>query len=146
MDATDVRHHLYFAYGSNLDPEQMEFRCPGAIPAGIGRLDGWRLRIGERGVATVTESPAAVVWGGLWEVSDEHLRALDRAEGVAAGLYRREVVGIARGDDALDAVVYIEAFTTDGPPRPGYLERILRGAEWFALPADYRAALAGLAR
>ena len=29
---------LYFAYGSNLDPEQMQFRCPGAKAVGLAGL------------------------------------------------------------------------------------------------------------
>ena len=145
MHDTSPRPRLYFAYGSNLDPEQMQQRCPGAEAAGVARLDGWQFRIGQRGVATIVESSGTQVWGGLWAVTDEHVAALDRAEGVHVGLYRRETLAVDRGDETVDAVVYIEDFTGDGEARPGYLERIVRGAAWFELPPDYRSGLAEVA-
>ena len=36
--STNKFNNFYFAYGSNMDPRQMEQRCPGAIPVGIGNL------------------------------------------------------------------------------------------------------------
>ena len=34
---------LYFAYGSNMNDEQMEFRCPDAEAVGTVCLEGYRL-------------------------------------------------------------------------------------------------------
>ena len=34
---------LYVAYGSNLDKEQMKYRCPLARPVQSGYLDNWQL-------------------------------------------------------------------------------------------------------
>lgn len=34
---------LYVAYGSNLDKEQMKYRCPSARPVQSGYLDNWQL-------------------------------------------------------------------------------------------------------
>ncbi|ERF70814.1 hypothetical protein EPUS_02336 [Endocarpon pusillum Z07020] len=53
---------FYFAYGSNLSPEQMAGRCPeypatSSIPVAIARLDGWRWIICGRGYANVVPSP-----------------------------------------------------------------------------------------
>lgn len=36
--STNEFKNYYFAYGSNMDPRQMQQRCPGAIPVGIGNL------------------------------------------------------------------------------------------------------------
>lgn len=52
---------FYFAYGSNLSPEQMAGRCPespatSSIPVAIARLDGWRWIICGRGYANVVSS------------------------------------------------------------------------------------------
>ncbi|MEZ5143284.1 MAG: gamma-glutamylcyclotransferase family protein [Acidimicrobiales bacterium] len=135
----------YFAYGSNLDASQMANRCPGAVPGEVARLDGWAFRIGHRGVATIEPATGGVVWGGLWTVTDAHLAALDVAEGVAIGRYRRERLLVRAGTTPIEAVVYVEDFVEAGPPRTGYLERILRGAEQFGLPATYRAELEDLA-
>lgn len=34
---------IYIAYGSNMDMEQMKFRCPDAQLLGTGILENWRL-------------------------------------------------------------------------------------------------------
>jgi gamma-glutamylcyclotransferase (GGCT)/AIG2-like uncharacterized protein YtfP len=130
--------HLYFAYGSNLDPAQMGRRCPGAAASGSAALRSWGFRIGERGVATIVPSEHEVVWGGLWTVDDDHVEALDVVEGVALGIYRRDTVTVAGPGGLVDALVYIEAFEGPGRPRDGYLEGCLSGAEWFELPESYR--------
>ncbi|KAI1880333.1 hypothetical protein JX265_001954 [Neoarthrinium moseri] len=49
---------LYFAYGSNLSPTQMQSRCPGSIPLGLARLRGWSWLINARGYANIVRGPA----------------------------------------------------------------------------------------
>lgn len=126
--------HLYFAYGSNLDPEQMERRCPDAIALGAARLKDWAWRIGGRGYATVSPSPGNHVWGAIWNVSDSDLASLDRYEGVAGGLYRRALATVMTQNQPVEVHVYIENYDDYGVPRPEYLERIIAGARWFDLP------------
>jgi len=126
--------HLYFAYGSNLDPEQMDWRCPDAIALGAARLEDWAWRIGGRGYATVSPSPGHHVWGAIWNVSDSDLASLDRYEGVAGGLYRREITTVTARTQPIDVHLYIENYDDHGMPRPDYLERIIAGARWFDLP------------
>jgi hypothetical protein len=135
---------LYFAYGSNMDPVQMESRCPDARALGRAHLADWEVRIGVRGFATVVNTPGSLTWGVLWEVSPSDERSLDRYEGVAEGLYRREILTVQGHECAQAALIYIEEFDGDGVPRDGYLERVLDGARAFNLPADYRAELARL--
>ncbi|MCU0310722.1 MAG: gamma-glutamylcyclotransferase [Acidimicrobiales bacterium] len=144
--ARDERSQLYFAYGSNLDPHQMSDRCPGAPAESAARLDGWRFRIGDRGVATIVAEAGAVVWGGLWRLTIGHLATLDGHEGIGQGRYRREQIRVRTVDgETTTALVYVERYRGDGAPRDGYLERILRGAAWFGLPDRYRAELDGWA-
>lgn len=50
---------LYFAYGSNLSPEQMARRCPDSIFLGKATLRGHKWQINERGVANVVPVPTA---------------------------------------------------------------------------------------
>jgi len=135
---------LYFVYGSNMDPAQMESRCPGARALGRAHLAEWEVRIYERGFATVINAPGSVTWGVLWDVSPSDVRSLDRYEGVADGLYRREILTVQGPEHAHTALIYIAEFEGDGVPRDGYLERILDGARAFDLPDDYRAKLARL--
>ena len=38
-----MKTKMYIAYGSNMDLEQMQRRCPEAELLGTGRLENWRL-------------------------------------------------------------------------------------------------------
>jgi len=135
---------LYFAYGSNMLSKQMEQRCPGAKPLATGLLRGWRFLINSRGVASIVTDKAGRVWGVVWELTDDHLRSLDGYEGVP-DWYRRRMVGVElpeRGE--VNCVTYIdesEGGDEPGPPREGYLEKIVEGATSFRLPETYLAFL-----
>lgn len=48
-----MEENLYFAYGSNLDLEQMAQRCPDAEIVGPVRLENYELRFCGSGFATV---------------------------------------------------------------------------------------------
>lgn len=125
--------HAYFAYGSNLCPVQMSQRCPGAGDPRPAVLADHDWLINERGVATVEPFNGGTVHGVLWRVSDQHLRILDSAEGVP-DRYRRESLTVSTADGPTTAWVYIDPRVKAGPPRPGYLERIIDGALHHSLP------------
>ena len=134
---------LYFAYGSNMDPVQMSHRCPGARPLGAARLADWRLTFTRDspgwggGVGHIERAPGDEVWGVLWDVTDEHMRSLDEYEGVAGGVYVRDVVNVRHGDRDLDAVVYIAVPRGHKPPSKKYIAALVRGAEAHGLPSGY---------
>lgn len=136
----------YFAYGSNMDPDQMAQRCTGALAQGVARLDGWRFRIDGRGVATIDPAPGAVVHGVVWHLRDDHVAELDYYEGVASGYYRRDWLDVDTATARLRTLVYIGADLSEGEPRVGYLERILDGARHFGLADQYVAELADWSR
>ena len=83
---------LYFAYGSNMDLNQMDFRCPDAQALETVRLEGYRLAFrsngGNRGVATILPDPDSYVDGVLWEISPEDERNLNFYEGFPRLLLR----------------------------------------------------------
>ena len=54
---------LYFAYGSNMNPVQMRFRCPTSKAVALATLKGYRFTINSRGVATIVESEKSSVNG-----------------------------------------------------------------------------------
>ncbi|MBC7171468.1 MAG: gamma-glutamylcyclotransferase [Polyangiaceae bacterium] len=78
---------LYFAYGSNLDHDQMRARCAGAEPVARAVLPNHALAFGGfshrwgGAVASVVRAKGVCVEGLLYEVGDMDLRALDRFEG-----------------------------------------------------------------
>ena len=69
---------LYFAYGSNINLDQMRYRCPDASVYGQAVLDNYDLRFRGSGVATVEPKEGACVYGLLWELTDKCEASLDR--------------------------------------------------------------------
>jgi phage replication-related protein YjqB (UPF0714/DUF867 family) len=128
-----MRRHTYFAYGSNLCVRQMAQRCPGAIDPRPATLADHDWLINERGVATVEPFAGSEVHGVLWRLTDHDLAPLDSAEGVPVR-YRRDQLTVRTDDGPAQAWVYVDHRVEPGAPRPGYLERIVDGAEHHGLP------------
>jgi phage replication-related protein YjqB (UPF0714/DUF867 family) len=127
------RRHPYFAYGSNLCAGQMALRCPDAADPRPAVLSDHDWLINQRGVATVEPFAGNEVHGVLWQVSSDDLATLDSAEGVPVR-YRRDRLTVHTDDGPSPAWVYIDHRVTPGPPRPGYLPRIIDGAVHHGLP------------
>ena len=68
-----MENPFYFAYGSNMNLDQMEFRCPAAVVKENVRLDGYRLAFCGRhpgcGVATIMPEKGSHVDGVLWKIT-----------------------------------------------------------------------------
>jgi len=128
-----ARRHPYFAYGSNLCVRQMAQRCPDAADPRPAVLSDHDWLINQRGVATVEPLAGNQVHGVLWQVSDHDLAALDCAEGVPVR-YRRDRLTVYTDNGLSPAWVYIDHRVTPGPPRPGYLPRVIDGAVDHGLP------------
>ena len=130
------RRHNYFAYGSNLCVQQMALRCPDATDPRRATLADHDWLINERGVATVEPFSGSEVHGVVWQVSDRDLATLDSAEGVPVR-YRRDEMTVLTEAGPSTAWVYIDHRVEPGPPRPGYLERILDGAHHHGLGSQH---------
>src|SRR5258705_7606458 len=125
--------HSYFAYGSNLCVRQMARRCPGAVNPRPATLADHDWLINERGVATVEPFDGSEVHGVVRWLTAQFLATVDVAEGVPAR-YRRDRLTVHTDDGPSEAWVYIDHRVDPGPPRPGYLERIVDGAVHHGLP------------
>ncbi|MBU8545152.1 MULTISPECIES: gamma-glutamylcyclotransferase family protein [Roseomonadaceae] len=119
---------LYAAYGSNLDHARMTERCPGAAPAGALLLPGWRLVL--RRFADIEPEPGALLPIGLWRITPRHLRALDRFEGTALGVYERLKLPLPDGGEAW---IYVGRRLKPGPPAGWYVGHLRRGYREFGL-------------
>jgi gamma-glutamylcyclotransferase (GGCT)/AIG2-like uncharacterized protein YtfP len=138
---------LYFAYGSNMDWQQMQRRCPSSKFVCIARLPDYQFAIARHsrlrhcGTATIVAQYGSDVWGIVYEVSDEDLIALDAFEDG----YRRETISVSPLNDGnvpLHALVYIADKEEIVPlPNPGYKRHIMDGARHWQLPASYCAML-----
>ncbi|MDE6260388.1 MAG: gamma-glutamylcyclotransferase [Oscillospiraceae bacterium] len=111
----------YLAYGSNLNREQMRYRCPNARPVGTALLEDWRLIFrGSRSGNYLTIEPCegASVPVAVWAVTQVDERALDRYEGYPV-FYRKETLpitykGLKTGEERqVTAFVYL---MNDGHP------------------------------
>ena len=85
----------YFAYGSNMLHERLQRRVPSAVPMGIAILDGYRLVFHKKSVdgsakCDLVLDDASKAYGVLFQMKEEELPFLDRAEGVGFGYERVE--------------------------------------------------------
>lgn len=130
---------FYFAYGSNLNKEQMKFRCPDAKVVGSLILPKARLMF--RGVADVECHDTDSVAGGVWDISKKDEKALDRYEGVSNGLYRKAYIKISVDGQAADCLIYVMCEEHRryryGMPAMGYYEVIADGYKDFGLDDGY---------
>ena len=70
---------LYFAYGSNINLEQMEHRCPDAQLVGPVTLQNYELQFRGSGFATVSPKKGSVVHGLLWTATKAILATTPRS-------------------------------------------------------------------
>lgn len=143
---------LYFAYGSNLDVQQMRHRCSEAVRlVAPGCLRGYTLTFNEYssswggGVADVVVAPQQEVWGLVYDVSIVGLEHLDVYEGYPH-LYTRFQGAIETSRSVLTAVwIYTVVNKQDFiPPSQEYLGILQRAARRFDFPEAYRAFLDGI--
>jgi len=135
----------YFAYGSNMDPAQMQERI-GRVPhARVACLKDYQLRFNKRskdgtGKANIVMEQGSAVWGVVFACEEAEMHPLDRAEG-APKHYRRTAIEVECDDGVrCAAIAYVAqpGFLKKGlQPAAKYRARILNGARYFNLPGDY---------
>jgi len=145
---------LYFAYGSNMQFDQMRERCPSARFVCAARLKDHRLaftRLSKNrqcGVADVLPSTGADVWGAVFQIDETEIGALDKSEGYRPGrprienAYERSEVHVERvgeGKEALAVWIYTVATKMKPNLKPSqeYKQLILDGGRMWHLPALY---------
>lgn len=101
--------NLYLAYGSNLNLEQMKYRCPNSKVIGKTELKDYKLVFrGSHGgsVATVEPCKDFKVPVLIWEINDADEKSLDLYEGFPK-LYRKKYFDIDFDGKNQKAMVYI---------------------------------------
>ena len=77
---------LYFAYGSNINLEQMALRCPAAQIVGPVVLENYELlfrgNARGNGVATIAPKTGSQVYGLLWRITPACEQSLDFYEAI----------------------------------------------------------------
>ena len=102
----------YFAYGSNLNFEQMAYRCPEATVVGTAKLDGYELAF-RRGYLTILPKEGATVEGLIWSITDHDESQLDCYEGYPT-FYDKETVTVTDADGTPHEIM---VYTMNAPYR-----------------------------
>jgi len=142
---------LYFAYGSNLDWEEMKKRVPSSIFYGKAKLENYRLDFTRKstnrscGVADIIEDNKDV-WGVIYQFDEEDLGKLDKCEGYnpnrVKNAYRRiEKMVYLEGKKDQPMTVYtyevIDKEFGKYKPNKDYKNFIVTGAKFWKLPEEY---------
>lgn len=119
---------LYFAYGSNLNLDQMAVRCAQAGVVGKAVLEGYELAF-RRGVLTILPKEGGRVEGLLWRVNAWDELTLDRYEGYPH-LYTKELLPVRTDSGPQTVVAYVMTAPyceKAQPPTFTYLQTVLEG-------------------
>lgn len=121
---------LYFAYGSNINLDQMAYRCPKAVPIKPVVLSGYELTFRGGGVATVIPKKDSTVLGLMWSITPDCERSLDRYEGYPNYYHKTDV---AVTDPETGKIYYTMMYEMDerykepAIPSAGYYGGIVEG-------------------
>tara|TARA_B100001996_G_scaffold376008_1_gene356714 strand:+ start:34 stop:477 length:444 start_codon:yes stop_codon:yes gene_type:complete len=120
---------LYFAYGSNLNHQQMKNRCSGARYIKKYTLNGYKLCFSHKtnhsvyGHANIVKDKKSTVNGALWNITKNDEKELDGYEGVDYNYYQKEYFTF-KGKKVL---VYIQKVYYFQKPNSTYLHTIIEG-------------------
>ena len=128
------KKQLYIAYGSNINLEQMAFRCPHSKVMGTSEIKDYELEF--RGVATIVPKENASVPVLIWELDERDLPTLNRYEGYPNS-YRQEKMNFELNGKDCTGMAYLMNHGTISPPSPQYYNTILQGYQENGLDESY---------
>lgn len=120
---------LYISYGSNMNIEQMAYRCPKSKKVGLGLLVGWKLVFNVHADIIRTDDMNDTIPVVLWDIHEDDWKSLDRYEGYPS-YYVKEVVHVLTDSNVvIQAIVYVMAERRKGIAMPfkEYYNTILQG-------------------
>lgn len=123
---------LYIAYGSNLNLEQMKYRCPTATIVGTSEIKDYELvfRGSKTGsYATVEPYEGATVPVLIWKIEPKDEKSLDAYEGYP-NFYGKEDMELEVDGQSVSAMIYTMPDShVLGMPSLRYVNTILEGYE-----------------
>ncbi len=125
---------LYIAYGSNINLEQMAYRCPHSKVVGTSEIKDFELEF--RGVATIVPKENMKVPVLIWELDERDLPILNKYEGYPH-LYRQEKMPFELNGKSCEGMAYLMNRGTIFPPSPQYYDTILQGYRENGLDESY---------
>lgn len=130
----------YLAYGSNLNIQQMKYRCPDAKPIGTAFIKGYELLFkGSKtgSYLTIEKADKSKVPVAVWEVSEADERRLDIYEGCPTFYYKTEME-VTVNHRKIKVFVYIMHEDRPlGKPSGQYIRTCLEGYRNFRFDDAY---------
>lgn len=131
-----MQKNYYIAYGSNLNIEQMSYRCRDAKKIGSTILKDYKLVFDTH--LTIEKEKGAETPVGIWEVSDNDIHYLDVYEGYPT-YYKKKYLTLKLNDKKYKALVYVMNRHNEVPEVPSYQYYLtcLQGYKDFNLDPKY---------
>lgn len=133
---------IYFAYGSNMDHEQMQARCPGHRIIGVGRLPNYALvftrwsRSWNSGTADILPEQGKEIYGVLFDLTLDDLKRMDKFADYPNSYVRQDLF-VEAGGASLPALTYVAIRQGAFLPSKAYLGKMIQGAEKNIIPERY---------
>lgn len=130
----------YLAYGSNLNIEQMRYRCPDAQVVGKAYLEDYQLLFkGSKtgSYLTVESCKGSKVPLGIWLISDADERKLDRYEGYPTFYYKKTIKFRFNGRIEEGIIYIMHENRKLGIPSVQYVDTCLVGYKNFGFNLKY---------
>jgi len=125
---------LYIAYGSNIDLNQMAYRCPNSKVVKTDMLEDYKLEF--RGVATIVPKKGSQVPVLLWEIDQRDELNLDKYEGFPNS-YRKELFEIEVDGKKVEGMAYLMNYGSISPPSMAYYSGIMKGYRQNNMDVSY---------
>lgn len=145
---SEVKKNLFFAYGSNMNPKQIQRRCSRPVRVSAAFLADYRLGFyghsaeWDSGMETAVKERGSRLWGVVYALSDLDWEQLDlwqdaRFDGTGRCYHYPVEVCDLRGS-RYDARMYkLDVLGAGSCPSENYMEHILEGARENKLPPSY---------
>jgi gamma-glutamylcyclotransferase (GGCT)/AIG2-like uncharacterized protein YtfP len=133
----------YFAYGSNMNYEQMKKRCPDSRFLKRAYIEDYQFiydgtsTIWHNPVGNIIPNKGKIVWGGLFEINKKDLVTLDKYENYPESYHRKIFEAVDDNGRILKAIVYFRSDQVQGIPTQKYQEIVVQGAHNCKLPKEY---------
>jgi hypothetical protein len=147
-DAYDVGCRQYFAYGSDLNPDQMTSRCHDPKVLAVARLRDHALgffghsKKWDGGEETLIRRPGEDLWGVVYELSFSDAEHLDSWQDVrldGTGPYFHFPIEVTDSQGMAYSVLLYKKddLSAPGPPSRECLDYIIAGTQLRGLPPTY---------
>ena len=109
---------LYISYGSNMNLQQMAYRCPHSKVVCNGKLKGWKLVFNVHADIIKTDNDNDIVPVVIWDIDTRDWNMLDMYEGFPSYYIKETVNVILDNGKTESAIVYVMTSKNKGICKP----------------------------